>query len=347
MTRAGGSCAAKLAAQLAGEVGERAAAAWVHAPAMAQHAAQAGLIPPLLDAPGDPASVIRTAVGHLASAHPALAALADPRVSPLWEPSPSPGRAAQIVGLWQQANLRPLPERTDGYLIGDLYQELSAEARKSRALCQTPRFVTELLLDISYEQAAREWGHGNLRMIDPACGTGHVLIETFIRACATRPSDARRSSRSSPAGEVVEALRAVHGVDIDPYAVTIARYRLLAVACRWGGQRLQLRDLPRDLPVQVAAADSLLADAEPLLERGRYHVVVANPPYITCKDPAQREKIRRRYKDVCSGVYSLAVPSRSSCTSCASRRLGRPDHGELVHEARIRQEAHRGVLPPD
>ncbi len=307
MTRAAGSPAAKLATQLAADIGERAAVAWVHAPAMVQHAIQTGLMPPLLHARGDPVNVIRAAVGYLASAHPALTALADPGVNPLWETSPGPEHAAQVTGLWRHANLTPLRERTDGYLIGDLYQELSPEARARRALCQTPRFVTELLLDISYDRAAQEWGHRNLRLIDPACGTGHILMEAFIRACATRPRTAR-SADGTPAGQVEAALGLVHGVDIDPYAVTIARYRLLAAACRWAGQRLQLRDLPRDLPVQVTAADSLLADAEPLLERGSYHVVVANPPYITCKDPAQREKIRSRYKDVCSGVYSLAVP---------------------------------------
>jgi hypothetical protein len=306
MTRAQGSAAARLTARIADTTGERPAAAWVHAAAMTRHATQARLIPPLPDT-GDPASVIKSAVGHLAAAHPLLARLADPAVNAMWDADPGRENAAQIRQMWHDTDLCPVPERTDGYLIGDLYQELSADARTSRALCQTPRFVTTLLLDISWERAAQEWGYGNLRMIDPACGTGHILVEAFSRAYATRPWHARPCG-GTLAGDIEQALRAVHGADIDPYAVTIARYRLLAAACRWGGRRLALRDLPHDIPVQVACADSLLAGGEPLLERGRYHVVIANPPYITSKDPAQREQIRRRYRSVCSGTFSLAVP---------------------------------------
>jgi hypothetical protein len=300
------AAAAGLAARLARDIGPQPAAAWVHAAAMTRHAAQAGLTGPPRPR-GDPAGTIRAAAGQMAAAHPALASLADPAVCPIWDVPLPASAAAEVAALWQDADLIPEPERIDGYLIGDLYQALSAEARK-RALCQTPRFVTRLLLDLAFDPAGEEHGWPELRAIDPACGTGHILVEMFCRAAPelrTRPVDAG----------VEAALRVVHGVDIDPYAALIARYRLLAVACRWGGRRLRLQDLPVGLPVQVAAADALLGTAdglvpaaEPLLEHGRYHAVIANAPYMTCEDPKAREMIRRRYRQVCSGQFPQAVP---------------------------------------
>ena len=44
-----------------------------------------------------------------------------------------------------------------------------------------------------------------------------------------------------------------------------------------------------------------------ILEYGTYHVVVANPPYITVKDKAESDKYRERYKS-CHREYALSVP---------------------------------------
>ena len=50
-----------------------------------------------------------------------------------------------------------------------------------------------------------------------------------------------------------------------------------------------------------------LQDHPAILQRGRYHVVVGNPPYITVKDKDLKEIYRRLY-DACSGLYALTVP---------------------------------------
>jgi SAM-dependent methyltransferase len=234
-----------------------------HAVAMAMHAQSLGLVPPA--APTTAASV-----RVLAGSHPALATLAA-------YADAAPARCGHDVS--------DPPERPDGHRLGDLYQQLSTAARKGRALCQTPRWVANLLLHMTVPDATAEWG-APLRAMDPACGTGHILMETLIRT---------------------GSLNAVHGVDLDPYAVLVARYRLLAMACRMNGGTRRL-DEAHDLEPRIACADSLLSDSEPLLARGQYHVVIGNPPYITVKDPAVNAAVRARYPQVCSGKYSLALP---------------------------------------
>lgn len=265
-------------------ISEQSAAVATHAAAVIMHAAGIGLIEDRPD----------YGVKLLADLHPALAGFAG--ITPAADP-----------GL---PDVTDLLEEADGYKLGDLYQQLSTEARKGRALCQTPYYITHLLLDISFEHAAREWGP-RLRMIDPACGTGHILIETLIRA-HSQPW----AWDMKPLRRVAAALRVVHGVDLDPYAVLVARYRLLAVAVtllRDLGHEPTAREIA-DLPLHVAAADSLLNEAEPLLERGTYHVVVANPPYITVKDAKANAAIRARYPQVCNGKYSLALPFHALMT---------------------------------
>lgn len=273
------------------------AACLMHISALTQHAATTGLITPSGDLTKD--------TDQVASLHPDLAELTEyaragtpPPVTPPWA-----------------AHIADPPHRPDGHRLGDLYQRLSAEARKSRALCQTPAWVTRLLLDIAFDHAYREHGP-HVRMIDPACGTGHILIETLLRAYIRQHHGLGRAGKPAlpwrihPLERVTAALNVVHGVDIDPYAVLVARYRLLVMAralLHACGYDPSPRDLA-SLPLHVAAADALLAEDEPLLKRGTYHVVLANPPYITVKDRTLTKAIRARYPQVCYRKYSLAVP---------------------------------------
>lgn len=291
----GGLVKAAQAALAATGLPHQQAAVWVHAGALVQHAVQVGLVSDGLG--------LRETLDEVAALHPGLVRLAE-------LPVLSAGAETAITSLWKNHTLIQSDGNTEWYAypLGDLYQTLSVESVKGRALCQTPWWVGELLLHVSYDRAQEEWMRP--QVIDPSCGTGHLLVESFRRA----RSDHRFYDGYSPINpyrhytpSLEQALAAVHGVDLDPYAATIATYRLLVLA--WA--QLQHRggvSALAGLPVNVACADSLLADDEPLLERGRYHVVVANPPYIVPKDKAQNDAIRKRYPAVAHMKYSLALP---------------------------------------
>lgn len=222
-------------------------------------------------------------------------------------------------------------ENWDTRFLGDLYQDLSEEAQEKFALKQTPEFVESFILDRTLEPALDEFQlefqRQEFRMIDPACGSGHFLLGSFHRLLD-------RWIKKEPAtsiGELVlRSLKSVHGVDINPYAVAIARFRLLLAAMKTSGIN-RLRDAPA-YQIQVVCGDSLLhgegtqlafegvspkihyyksedlAGLNRVLVRGHYHAVIANPPYITPKDSAANKAYRKLYKESCYRQYSLAVP---------------------------------------
>ena len=141
----------------------------------------------------------------------------------------------------------------DTRFLGDLYQDLSEAARKKFALLQTPDFVEEFILDRTLEPALDEFGlepsgqrsavsgqqeteadscslkADRFRMIDPACGSGHFLLGAFPRLL-------QRWQRKEPGTNIREltqrALNSICGVDINPFAVAIAKFRLLLVAMK-------------------------------------------------------------------------------------------------------------------
>ena len=172
-------------------------------------------------------------------------------------------------------------------------------------------------------------------MIDPACGSGHLVLGSFARILDRW----QRQEPATPVRELVRrSLAAVHGVDINPFAVAIARFRLLLVAMRACGVA-KLSDAPA-FHLNIECGDSLLhtpliggvvelfdkhdkgpADDEcdhayasedlaaikKLLRHGQYHAVMANPPYIVVRDGELNARYRKRFA-TCHRQYSLAVP---------------------------------------
>ncbi|MGI8845848.1 MAG: BREX-2 system adenine-specific DNA-methyltransferase PglX [Thermoleophilaceae bacterium] len=256
---------------------------------------------------------------------------------------PQPALAGRTDGRWCDRPARPLAahrprhrgaaarllERRPRHkrFLGDLYQDLSEAAKKRYALLQTPEFVEEFILDRTLDPAIEEFGLDAVRMIDPTCGSGHFLIGGFHRLFARW----REREPGSSAGVLAQrALEAIYGVDLNPYATAIARFRLVIAALRACGVR-RLGDAPA-LRLNLATGDSLLHgpergqfpgferragiehvyDTEDAHELARifgqgYHAVVGNPPYITGSDEALRAAYRSRYTS-CHREFALTVP---------------------------------------
>jgi hypothetical protein len=94
-----------------------------------------------------------------------------------------------------------------------------------------------------------------------------------------------------------------------------------------------------------AYASEDLAEVQRILGR-QYHAVVGNPPYIVVKDAALNAAYRKHYAS-CHMKYSLGAPFTERFFELASpgARAQPPassaDHRQLVHEARVRQQADR------
>src|SRR3954454_14647819 len=111
---------------------------------------------------------------------PATRALVDSH-SALRYASPSGKAVEDLLKFWRDrsddgALVHDLHDETlSTRFLGDLYQDLSAYAKDTYALLQTPVFVEEHILDRTLEPALKERQLEGFRMIDPTCGSGHFL----------------------------------------------------------------------------------------------------------------------------------------------------------------------------
>ncbi|WP_088964690.1 BREX-2 system adenine-specific DNA-methyltransferase PglX [Micromonospora purpureochromogenes] len=262
--------------------------------------------------------------------------LFDPQHNAAYHLPVSPDAAKDLIAFWRRTNAEGvlIHDFTDAEwgtrFLGDLYQNLSEATRKTYALLQTPEFVEEFILDLTLTPAVGEFGLDAVKMIDPACGSGHFVLGAFHRLV-----EQWRDTTTRDAHEIVKlALEAVHGVDINPFAVAIARFRLLIAALREAGFVAFDEVTQVAFPLNLAIGDSLIRvrqltltgatdvekmaafkylvedlDEHPeILRDGRYHVVVGNPPYIAPKDKRLAKLYGETYPDVCSGSFALSVP---------------------------------------
>ncbi|WP_435848510.1 BREX-2 system adenine-specific DNA-methyltransferase PglX [Streptomyces javensis] len=277
--------------------------------------------------------------------------LFDKRRNPLYQIPLSHDAARALVEFWRERGEGEDADRlvhdftdpldaddpTKGWdtrFLGDLYQWLSESARKTYALLQTPEFVEEFILDRTMDPVVRELGgkFGELKMIDPTCGSGHFVLGAFRRMVRLF---AEREPGRDVHERVRDALNAVHGVDINPFAVAIARFRLLVAGMAAAGVRTLAQAGRYDWPIHLAVGDSLIKarqleltllgeeSGDPLaefsyatedvheypgiLEQGRYDVVVGNPPYITIKDKSLKDLYKDLYRS-CNRQYQMTVP---------------------------------------
>jgi hypothetical protein len=255
-------------------------------------------------------------------------------------------RDADTGAVWSFAE-----EKFEGELMGDLYQELDPVVKERFALCQTPDFVRAFILDRTLTPAIEEFGAEDVRLLDPACGSGHFLIDGLKRLVA---ATAEKHTDWSREKVVAHALDRVVGIDLNDYACALARTRLIMTAAELAGVN-KLADAARFHP-HVYWADGLeqvereeqkpslqfdlftkveekpratltRSDVRAALKKvfeKKFHAVVANPPYITEKDAARkdyhREKVGKNQRYVSAyREYSLGSPFTERCFQLAEK----------------------------
>lgn len=153
-------------------------------------------------------------------------------------------------------------------MVSDVYEQamLDDAQRRNQGSYYTPPALARAMLDsLPFETIPPE----DRYILDPACGSGTLLLASVSRLQGLEPSsiDARASHQY-----VVNHLR---GIDIDPFAVEIAKLTLLMTA------------LPIGNSWQIDAADALNVTF-PLDKRPS--IIVSNPPWKYKREDGRRQE---------------------------------------------------------
>ena len=217
--------------------------------------------------------------------------------------------------------------------------------RKASGSYYTPSELVESILDWTLDPAISEALSGDepesalldLKILDPACGSGH-----FLTAAADRVGFALatlRFAQSTPSdGEIKRARRdvvqnCIYGVDIDPIAVELCKFALSSGS---GDCRIRCGDSLLGLtPKMLAQSDQQPPDTgehsafqwhlefPEVFKGGRanpatgwlggFDVVIGNPPFLnqlettTAQSKELATFLKRRYPGVAKGYADTAV----------------------------------------
>lgn len=152
----------------------------------------------------------------------------------------------------------------------------------------------------------------SVRIVDPACGDGNLLVGAVERIAA-----ALCGLGVAEVDAVARAVRCVTGTEIDPPTAARCRARLVAMSGAFDS-------------AQIVVGDGLLVDPRPA---GSVDLVVGNPPFLsqlrtgTARDRSATadDALRHRF-----GAAIGAYTDPAALFLAASHRLARPDGGVIA-----------------
>jgi hypothetical protein len=125
--------------------------------------------------------------------------------------------------LWRQYAFDAIPLE----FISSIYEAFVTERARAGGIYYTPPHLVDFTLDRVLPWNGKEW---NLKVIDPACGSGVFLVKAFQRLV-------HRWKKANPNQDLrAETLRGLlennlFGVDKDPHAVRVASFSLYLAMC--------------------------------------------------------------------------------------------------------------------
>lgn len=188
--------------------------------------------------------------------------------------------------------------------------------RKEQGIYYTPKFITNFIVKATVGRFLQEHTHeeiSNVRILDPACGSGSFLIRAYDELLNYHASHMGKDVGDLPQDERLPVLKhSIFGVDLDNQAVDIARLNLLL-------RSLAERKTLPTLAENIKQGNSIISGTLECLEQyfghkykakhpfdwteefpdiinaGGFDIVIGNPPYGAEFDADDRKYINGQY----------------------------------------------------
>ena len=178
--------------------------------------------------------------------------------------------------LWPQYSFDVIPLD----FISSIYEEFVRENNTDKGVHYTPGYIVDFILDGVLPWDSEVW---DVKIIDPACGSGIFLVKAFQRLI-------HRWKKSHPGEEIQSHIlqslleHNLFGVDVNPQAVRVASFSLYLTMCDEIDPRHYWQQVrfPRLRDRQLVCADFFKEDIKGFrtqLDAAKYDLVIGNAPW--------------------------------------------------------------------
>lgn len=190
--------------------------------------------------------------------------------------------------------------------------------RKEQGIYYTPTYVVDFIVNSTLGEILKDKkiDHKNIKVLDPACGSGSFLIKAFdylrtniYSEVETRQHRIDEQGRYSIKTEILK--NNLYGVDLDEKAVEITKLNLMLKAAE------KYRKLPDEIDLRIKHGNSLIKNEDvaglnafkweerfpEIKDSGGFDVVIGNPPYI---DSEEMKRSQPEIREECKKTYNCA-----------------------------------------
>ena len=194
--------------------------------------------------------------------------------------------------------------------------------RKEQGIYYTPTYIVDYIVKNTIGELLKnkKIKVKDLKILDPACGSGSFLIKTFDylydNLSVGKESKQYRIDSQGKYSIKTEILKNnIYGVDLDQKAVEITKLNLLLKAAE------KNRRLPEEIDVHIKHGNSLIDDDvivglnafkwgekfKEIMDKGGFDAVVGNPPYVRQEELSEIKPYFQKNYEVYHGMADLFV----------------------------------------
>jgi type I restriction-modification system DNA methylase subunit len=216
--------------------------------------------------------------------------------------------------------------------ISSIYEEFVSTQDDHNGSHYTPGHVVDFMLDKVLPWKSTKW---DLKVLDPACGSGIFLVKVFQRLIYRW----RRANRGDPNATDLRSLlsRNLFGVDINPHAVRVASFSLYLAMCDEIDPRHYWTKVkfPRLRGKSIIAKDFFSEDTRGFRTRedaGKYDLIVGNAPWGrgTLKPESEEWAKSHGWQSFNDQVGTLFLPKGASLLKRSGRLMMLQPAGDLL-----------------
>jgi type II restriction/modification system DNA methylase subunit YeeA len=158
-----------------------------------------------------------------------------------------------------------------------------------------------------------------LKFLDPACGSGNFLTETYIslRRLENEVISTRLNNQGILGGAITNPIQIsisqFYGIEINDFAVTVAKTALWIAESQMmketeGIVHMQLDFLPLKSYANIIEGNALQIDWESIVPKTELNYIMGNPPFVgySLQTPSQKKDILSIYIDEKGKPYKTA-----------------------------------------
>jgi len=186
--------------------------------------------------------------------------------------------------------------------------------RKSQGIYYTPKYIVEYLMEQTLSEVlkkAKKKDLSNIKILDPACGSGSFLIAAFDKILEAK----NKLEMQTGLFDKFDILQNnIYGVDLDEQAIEIAQLNLLL---RVLSQKTKLPTLSHNIRMGNSLVDGNMEKLEPyfknawreqkafiwkqefseVFDQEGFSVIIGNPPYVFARGKSFSNSIKKYFYD--------------------------------------------------